>query len=728
MAFATKYTVTWKDVANVTWDLYFQRDGYSGDVETFTPGSAPAVLTYHGGDKYQPIVGSSVDIQLLYESAIDDLYSEESHYTKVLLRRATMTIWSGFLSPGQYFRQFNQPVHFVTLTATDGLGELKNIKFEDSDGDPFWGQEVESVIIANILFKTGIASSINEAVNIFDTNHTTGFAYSPLNQTYMYQEAYWDEQTDERSNCYDVLTDILVKYGATIRKANNEWYILRPNSFSLGTIYFRVFTSFGIYDSNDSYTSYNSVDYLLKYLFADQEITKIAGVGKCEVTQKPPRRENLLKNGSFDEFTWDGSAFDYWSVSGTPAYAHSVNKLLMRSNDDTSSPTEYIYTSVDAYKAKSININFDYKAIFVGTPTYKTIIFQIREDFTGQYLTTSGWSGSVSTYNFVPVATDTDYSMSIDVPEVITGGFDVKTRLIISIYEFFNENAASGNYFLLDNMRIDVDYAVADSKLHSYDNAITINNIMSIDSALGDSWNTEVAPGASFDDSYYVNTFDATSDDLTEEWSITGDPTAAAPLCEVLARQTVEGFRRSVDLFRGTFRTAYAGYFPAKSFRDENIVDEYGFAKSFFPGGIALNTRENQWSGEWIECPATYTDEELEWDSHDCGGDATITGNQLEVDEWTVPGAGDFAYFDSYTAVAGETIRLIATFINSGGMTSAPAFVIDGDTQSWDWGTNYITYYCDTAGAKTIELYANPAVTPIINMTATIDVYSITGI
>jgi hypothetical protein len=726
MAYATKYTLTWKDYDDVTWVAYFKEDGFSGSITALTPGSTPCVINWNSSEKYQPIVGTHVDFQILYEEA-NDLYVEGNRDLSVEIQRSALAVWYGYVSPGQYLWRFNEPVSFVTITANDCLGELKNIKFEDGSGDPYFGQAQQAVVIANILLKTGLTFPIWEAVNIFDDNHTTGAAYSALNQTYIYQEKYWNEQTDERSNCYEVLEDILRNYGASVRQYNSLWLIQRPNSYSMDTIYWRVFNFSGVYSSNTSSTSYNSIDSDHFYIRADQEITKLAGISKCEVTQSPPRRENALANGSFDSFTWDGSDFDYWNVSGTPNYTSSTNRLLMRANNNISAPTEYIYDTVNITKATAININFDYIATFTGTPTAKSLILMIREDVTGQYLTPTGWTGVSSTYAVTPTATVTDYSVSIEVPEVVSGGgFDVWTSLIIRIYEYHNENTPASNYVYIDNFRVEATYAIPDTKVHSYDNTASINNVRSIDAALGDSWRDEYYTGVSGDDEYYITTYDG-DDDVTTDWSITGDPTTAAPLCEVLARQTVEGYRRSLDLFRGTIRSnAYD--MSHVTFRDSNLVDEYGFAKSFFPLGISLDARRDEWSGEWIECPPTYTDEGMEWDSHDCGGDAVITGNSLEINSWTNPGgAVSFAYFDDDVAVAGETVRVVVT-ITDDGSSATPLPILGGDDQTRTFGANYYTYRAASAGPISLEIRDFGAGGHTFNCTVDVDYYSITGV
>jgi hypothetical protein len=724
MAYATKYSLTWKDYEGITWGAYFKEDGFGGSVTALTSSGTPAVMNWNSSDKYQPIVGSHVDFNILYEEA-NDLYVEGSRDLAVEITRATVPVWNGYVSPGQYLWRFNQAKTFVVITATDCLGELKNIKFEDGSGDPYYLLEEQAVIIANILLKTGQTFPIWEAINIFEDSHSSGAGYSPLDQTYVYQEKYWDERTDKRGNCYEVLAEILTNYGAQIRQYNSTWIITRANSFCMDTIYWRVFSAVGVYSSYTSSTSYIEIDSDHKYMYEDQEITKLAGISNCEVTLNPPRREQMFKNGTFDSWTWDGSNFEYWSESGSPTYTYDSGTLKMQSNDSLSAPTAYIEQTINIYYPSSIQIIFDWKPVYTGTPGYKNIYLQIYDGT--YYLTTSGWQSGVGYYSITAPALSTgiQFTATIDVPEQLSWGYDNSFDLRFRIYEFWNENPPATNYVIIDNLRLTVDTGLSSTRVYSHENTASLNNLVEKEVGLGDSWLGNYFSGPTMDDLYWITALDTTPT-MTELWSITGDPTSSTPLAEILARQTVEGYRRSVDLFRGTIRSN-AFDMTNVAWRDSNRVDEYGFEKSYLPLEIAFDVRKNEWSGEWVECPPTYTDEEMEWDSHDAGLKGTITGNELEIDNWTHVGSGAFAYFDDYvSSVNGQFIRLVVNLVQNGS-SSRPSLYLNSDLNNLSWGMNYITYYIASAGTNTIEL-RSLLTGRTYDFTCTIDVYSITGI
>lgn len=732
MAFGTEYKAIWLDVEDVKWEIDFQIDGGSAGTE-LTPGATPAILTWHGGDKYQPIVGSSLDIQLVYSSTVDNLYTEGAQTMKVILNRDSTAIWYGWLQPGQSFRAFNKAKYYVTLTASCGLGELKEIKFEDGSGDPYFGQATEMAVISNILQKTGFQLNIYDTVNIFDANHTTGAAYSPLNQTYLYQEAYWDERTDERADCYTVLSDILTKYGATVRQRAN-WYILRPNVYSVATVYWRLFTYAGVYSSNGSYTAYDTIDTPsgdLYYVHADQELSKLPGLGSCEITQSPPRRSNMIRNGSFDLFTWTGGVPDYWDdvySSGTTLDISSDNdQLKMGACGNSSIPTEYIELSTTIDFATSVNLSFDWTPTYTGSPTYKTLVIQIYSVTFAKYLVSGAWQAGVGYVSFTAGASGTEIRESFEIPDD-GSGFGRGNTLRFRIYEFYCEQAPAANYYHLNNLLLEVEMSKPETRLHSHTNAdYTINNISKKEIVMGDSWRSDFGTSTS-DYSYYINTYAASdSGSLTTLWSITGDQTAAAKIGAVLARQTVEGFRRSLEVINGSIR-GNSTLLPRVAIRDTDFTDESGYAKHFYPTQLNYDTRLNEWNGTWIECPVSYTDESIEWASSDY---YTYTiGPGPGDDDYLIEvsnSAGDgTATSDAYTAVAYEPVRVVLVLTDSGS-SDLPSCAIGGNSVTVAWGTNYLETVFTTSGNKTIVMGGDDA-GDTHNYSASITAfYSLTG-
>ena len=771
MAYATKYSCTFKDVENITWVIYFQEDGFSGSVTTFTAGRDPVLLKYNGQDKYQPIVGSSADITLVYESDIDNLYTEEDFDIKVLIYRAGFAHWGGYLVPGLYYRQFNSPKHYVTLTAVDGLGKLKDIKFEDGSGDPYFYQDKEIDVIADILGKIDLGFGITETVNIYEDDYDSDPEDSPLQQTYIYPEYYWDELNDESMSCYDVLGDILKRYGANIRQSQSYWLITRPNSFWQDSVQSRTYTSSGTLSTYPSYTTYDEIDSATFWIHGNAELRKMAGLGRCEVTVSNARRENILKNGSFDNHTWatkNGDLNDvpyYWSVSNNGFVSTSSDYMKVYSNGVTTIPVSAsgsISTTVDYVKARTIRLGFRYQIIYNtvgGAPTNAAYVLKLSMNASGagdKYLTNydsgSGhvhngdltWASSVNTTTgdgllIRDLIADSDSSMSdfeedtFEFPSYYdAGNFPNTGEIKVEIFRMWCDKAWDDTEPNLIQLRVDRVWLEIESQndfpqqfTYSYENPSTVYRTERIDLNFADRFDEDYdgsPTSAGNEDDQFFNLTEATGrGNETTSWYIQGDNTASAKLAEVLARQTVEGYRRSLDVIRGTVRTA-ALTTEAKALKDSNFEDEYGYEKSFWPTQLSYNIHRNEWEGEWVEIPPTYNDQDVDWAS-DTYGTATRVNNLLTLATDPVGGT-DTATSDSYTAVDGEVIRVVARVYNNLG--DLPNYAFDGNTGTLSDGYNYLEFTCSSDGAKTFQVNHTDGETAICQVN--LKLYAMTGI
>lgn len=744
MAFATKYQCDFYDYEDNAWHVYFQEDGFGGSVTNFTPGADPVHIHWDTSDKFQTIVGSYCDIQMVYDSDMDTMYTEESQTIKVLVVKGATTKWTGFLSPGQYYRQFNKPVHYATFTASDGLGELKYIKFRDGSDDPYYYPQTELTAITNILAKTGLTLNLVESVNIYEDDFDSTSGDSPLDQTYFFPERYWDEVTGESADCYTVLTDILKKYGARISfNNNNTWFVDRINSIWVPTIRYRTYAS-GVYQSDTTAAFYNTLTALdAVYLNGDAELSKSGSIGSAVVTLSPQVRSNQIPNGSFEDFTWSGGVPRYWTeVSGSHGGINYNNTadttaITIGSNQQASLPSYYIYTTFYVNKVESAKLTMNFRAVYTGSPTNATIIIVVKYG-TGLYYTNAGWVSSA-----YPTSTGFQYDLISDSRASMTEFDDLvidfdppygdngwwKGGLIeVRLYQFFNETPGgeTTNYYQVRSLIWETSYMSSfyDKKTYTFDGPNSINLIREEDINTGDSFNLDFYDG--YDDTFYGITTDAAgTGNETYAWWIYGDnSTTDTPItiASLLAKQYVEAAWRSNDIIRCTLRGAedYLGLIAG--FRDTEFTDEYGFVKTYAPLSLDWNLREVIWQGEWIEVAPYYNDSALEWTSSDYDT-YTITANEIEVDS----SAGDgTATFEDYAAVEGEVLRLILVLTNDGS-SDLPSFEIEGDAQTIAFGTNLIEYYVTAAGNITCIIGGDdPGDTH--NYTATLDLYYLTGV
>lgn len=152
MAYNLKYRFRFESVHGITYEVRLLENGYSGSVKDRPLGKAP-VIRMQEADPFRPTC-----CELTLECQVDgeyvDLYTTDPNQYKVEVYHkrgasAFTLIWQGFVAVELYSEPDIAPPYDVKITATDGLGILKEYNFEQSGAlsvrEHLW----------NILKKTG---------------------------------------------------------------------------------------------------------------------------------------------------------------------------------------------------------------------------------------------------------------------------------------------------------------------------------------------------------------------------------------------------------------------------------------------------------------------------------------------------------------------------------------------------------------------------------------------
>jgi hypothetical protein len=239
MTWDPKYTCEYTDILGLDWKWDFEFDG------SFTPitlqasgGAQPIEFLSQGEDLTDnPIKGSKADltIETLSDFQWEDLCPNQDQYIRCSIYAGVNLFWRGYVIPDNLSEPYNMPRYSVVISASDGLGLLKTIPYDD-DGTPYNGRMVESQIIIDILAKIGFAG-FTEYVNIYETRMDSAVGDSPIDQTAIDVDVFAD------MNCYEVLEQLLKKHNAIIRQKDGEFIIYRPKELTGLTVYGRVFTA-----------------------------------------------------------------------------------------------------------------------------------------------------------------------------------------------------------------------------------------------------------------------------------------------------------------------------------------------------------------------------------------------------------------------------------------------------------------------------------------------------
>ena len=218
MAYAPLYEFNFNSTNGKDVIVRINADGYVGSVISRHVGGSPQLRLEQNGN----IKGMSLEwpAECVNEDEYATLYTSNPYKYLVELEIEGAIRWRGFITPELYSSPWVDPPYDVTLTATDGLGELKMHTY------PALGRQTLEALFATLLIATGMnlpVKAINTAYNDIVTPETL-FANTTVNLDDMAGKSY-----------YDVLDALLTAIHATIQQSGNEWLIIRETDITSET-------------------------------------------------------------------------------------------------------------------------------------------------------------------------------------------------------------------------------------------------------------------------------------------------------------------------------------------------------------------------------------------------------------------------------------------------------------------------------------------------------------
>jgi hypothetical protein len=235
MSWDPKYRCEWTDILGLEWRADIEDEtAHIGDPVVMQATGSPLSINFlYSGDSLidSPIHGTTADLSIYSDTNFQwvGLYAYgERKYRLSIYYSTTNLYYRGFLNSDGYSEPYDGVSYPVILSASDWLGQLKDIPYKDGTVN-YNGRNTESQIIFDILAKIG-TTSFKEFVSIYEDSMEDTDADSPLNQTTV------DVDIFQERNCYEVLTEILKTYSAIIRQVNGEFVIYRPDDLVNATI------------------------------------------------------------------------------------------------------------------------------------------------------------------------------------------------------------------------------------------------------------------------------------------------------------------------------------------------------------------------------------------------------------------------------------------------------------------------------------------------------------
>lgn len=160
-------------------------------------------------------------------------------YVEIYVNTSDKYIFKGFLVLDDCTEDFMPYPNVVTLTASDGLGSLKDIPLTDFTGVNPTGDKRIAEFLAFCFSKTGLSLNLNVVWNIREAS---------LPDDHMFDVCFLGSKTFEDTigtceNCYQALEVILGEMGYATQRTG-EWWIVRVDEFG-SFVYRTIFLSDG---------------------------------------------------------------------------------------------------------------------------------------------------------------------------------------------------------------------------------------------------------------------------------------------------------------------------------------------------------------------------------------------------------------------------------------------------------------------------------------------------
>lgn len=303
MAYGLRLRLEHDDFLGKTTRFDISKRDYTGiaDVRTLE-GKEPAKITY--GDKsaaeLPTIYGSELVLQFFAEFDMEFLYlfTADSKEYRVDKYYDSALVWSGFIAPENWSEPLIATPYQVTATATDGLGNLKNVTFPDyTDGTT----RLSIIkIIAVILQQTGLQLPINTCIDWQEVEQTAG--------TDAMAEHYETIKPLAGKSSYEVLTDQLPN--CRIFQRLGQWWVISYSALQDDTITYNNYDASGTLVEADKTIGVKASGYWIEN---EPNLDILPAIKQLIVIQDFGLNDNLIDNGSFTKYDPDINEFDGWT-------------------------------------------------------------------------------------------------------------------------------------------------------------------------------------------------------------------------------------------------------------------------------------------------------------------------------------------------------------------------------------------------------------------------------
>ena len=427
-------------------------------------------------DSDSGISGTSLElvIQADVDGELTSLYTVDNKKFLVELYRNGVLVWCGYVLPEKYSEPYIAVPYDVSVTASDGLGILKDIPFA------LTGERTLFDVIKYCCDQTELSldfvifSSLTESSMKKDNS--------------VFPQATFDSSAFSGKTCYEVLGILMTSLDAFVTECDGKWYVVRYTDLNKDGYWY---SNSGKLQGRYSLASLvlGSVDSSL-YPIGNMEFEVEPAYKSVKFISEYETKPSFLQNYDFSggEKAWSGFEFITREYKGT---------YFAAMHNTSGSQERYIQQGIDVEKSSEsvvVEVKFALAQMLASMNGHagedRKFALKVHLSGNGQnyYLTEDGWGTGDRRLEVHGGLQDMFYDKKIGNYvdnfggdfKIIADGFPVSGRLTITIYNIYIETSGSTtvraslflDYVIVTNdcsKGIDVSVSLAEKASTSYE-------------------------------------------------------------------------------------------------------------------------------------------------------------------------------------------------------------------------------------------------------------------
>jgi hypothetical protein len=487
MAYGLQYYGYIKPIGETTsYKFEIEVEGYSGGSSLI---SALGLKPQHEknrasrSDSKKILKGAEMRLEVISLPSDSDkylpLFEKQYKDVRITFYRSTTKIWQGYLQPDNYSKTFIDEAgrYKIIFSATNAIGDLKKIPFNDSDGYAYQDRVSILTVLKRAIEKTGIEMPFKVQLNTWETTLMTS-SQCALEKGKVNCKRFikYKDGREIQDNCLKVVEEILRPFNVSMFMAEGAYWIVN-NTETNSNVYEYDYATLTLQNttSTNRVVNLSSYDY---HGYGDEE--KMKPYKKIELAFRDRNLgENLLGDPGFDTGTSDWNKGSGLTTMGRQLV--NSNYAMEASINTTTTPSgeRVFYSDVHSldWKAEGDKVKLTFRikpeTLSFATPGIPDHYKAVKATFTVHKVSYNGTvipvSGSTNSFTLMDgedwSSKEIYWDLSEDANYVVKCTIDPAADLLLSDYDDLG--------ILVDDFFFSVVYASSDV---TYDRMYILEN------------------------------------------------------------------------------------------------------------------------------------------------------------------------------------------------------------------------------------------------------------